>query len=74
MLCRWTNFLFINNFYPKEFSDGCMGWTWYLANDFQLYCIAPVFVYLYYKRPKIGAAAVAFAVFMSCIAGTQWQI
>jgi len=29
----WTGFIFINNVYPWNFADHCIGWPWYLAND-----------------------------------------
>ena len=28
----WTNLLYINNFYPKNANDQCLGWGWYLAD------------------------------------------
>ena len=48
----WTNLLYINNFYPWQLADECMGWTWYLANDMQFYVIAPlILIPLYYFFP-----------------------
>ncbi|XP_028514764.1 nose resistant to fluoxetine protein 6 isoform X2 [Exaiptasia diaphana] len=52
----WTNLLYINNFYPEEFLDECMRWSWYLANDFQFYCIAPLFLYAMYRFKLPGMA------------------
>lgn len=40
----WRNILYINNWYP--FSQMCMIWSWYLANDMQLYVIAIVLLIL----------------------------
>ena len=40
----WTNFLYINNFYPWRLADECLGWTWYLANDMQFYVISPLII------------------------------
>ena len=40
----WAGLLYINNFVPEFFMNACMGWSWYLANDFQLYLIVPIFV------------------------------
>ncbi|XP_046864834.1 nose resistant to fluoxetine protein 6-like [Xenia sp. Carnegie-2017] len=45
----WTNMLYINNFYPKEFNDQCIGWVWYLANDMQFYVISPILIVLAYR-------------------------
>ena len=30
----WTNFVMINNFYPKGMEGTCMWWTWYISLDF----------------------------------------
>lgn len=63
--CRelwWSNILLINNLYPQTGTTGsdwysakaCMSWTWYLAVDWELYIISPIFVMLYWKHRKIG--------------------
>ncbi|XP_070555368.1 nose resistant to fluoxetine protein 6-like [Ptychodera flava] len=54
----WTNLLYINNLYPfpgilREYVV-CMGWSWYLAVDMQLYVISPVFIVTFYKSWKAG--------------------
>lgn len=36
----YRNILYINNWYP--FSEMCMIWSWYLANDMQFYFVAIV--------------------------------
>ncbi|XP_058115861.1 O-acyltransferase like protein [Anopheles ziemanni] len=36
----WRNVLYVNNWYP--FTEMCMIWSWYLANDMQFYVIAIV--------------------------------
>ena len=52
----WTNFLYINNLYPWDMNNECMGWTWYLANDMQFYLLAPfILIPLYYIFP-VGLA------------------
>ncbi|XP_053693261.1 nose resistant to fluoxetine protein 6-like [Sabethes cyaneus] len=40
----WRNILYINNWYP--FSEMCMIWSWYLANDMQFYIIAIIMLSL----------------------------
>ena len=43
----------MNNLVPWATKDKCMGWTWYLANDFQFYLLVPLFVKLYYSKRRI---------------------
>ena len=38
----YTNLLYINNFWPEDFSKQCVGWGWYLANDMQFFVISPI--------------------------------
>lgn len=51
----WTHILFINNFYeidPKI--NDCMGWTWYLANDFQFFLLVPLLAWLLFHKRGLG--------------------
>ncbi|KAH3765641.1 nose resistant to fluoxetine protein 6 [Pelomyxa schiedti] len=50
----WTNLLYINNFYPTKFYEQCMGWTWYLAVDMQLYLFSPLLIIVFAKKVKLG--------------------
>eukprot|EP01114_Cavostelium_apophysatum_P007529 TRINITY_DN1963_c0_g2_i1.p1 TRINITY_DN1963_c0_g2~~TRINITY_DN1963_c0_g2_i1.p1 ORF type:complete len:686 (-),score=138.42 TRINITY_DN1963_c0_g2_i1:47-2104(-) len=50
----WTNLLYVNNFVPNNYDETCMGWSWYLANDMQLYILTPIFIFLFYKFKLIG--------------------
>ena len=37
--------LYLNNIYSiVDAQIGCMGWTWYLANDMQFFLISPIFI------------------------------
>ncbi|XP_077982994.1 nose resistant to fluoxetine protein 6-like [Glandiceps talaboti] len=38
----WSTLLYINNFVPNTLTGECIGWTWYLANDWQFYVISPL--------------------------------
>jgi peptidoglycan/LPS O-acetylase OafA/YrhL len=65
----WTQLILINNFHPVLMQNECMPWGWYLAADFQLYMIAPLFILpLAYKKWRnfafvwIALAYVGFAV------------
>jgi hypothetical protein len=51
----WIHLLFLNNF--KELGNNankCVGWTWYLPNDFQFFLLVPLLAFLLYKKRKIG--------------------
>ncbi len=63
-LCRdnwWSNLLYINNFVNKE--EMCLGVTWYLACDMQMYLLAPLLLYPMYmlsKKKHMGLGVWAF--------------
>ena len=61
----WTNLLYINNFYPTKFTDQCMGWAWYLANDMQFFVISPLFLILLYTWYPAGLIAIAITLLSS---------
>ncbi|KAH8280767.1 hypothetical protein KR054_010700, partial [Drosophila jambulina] len=57
-LCRKTWFwtlLYVQNYATN---DTCLGHTWYLAVDMQLYLLSPILLIVLYKWGKKGAAAV----------------
>ena len=59
--CReswWSNLLLINNFVHSPGGRPCMDWTWYLATDFDLYLVAPLFVLLFWKNRNLGIGSV----------------
>ena len=68
--CReywWTNLLLINNFlkYTTGKNNACMDWTWYLAVDFNLYLLAPLYVLLFWKNRNLGIASVFLTIVLS---------
>jgi peptidoglycan/LPS O-acetylase OafA/YrhL len=51
----WSHLFFLNNFYELSHdANSCMGWTWYLANDFQFFLLIPLLVFLLFKNRTIG--------------------
>lgn len=48
----WTNFLFLNNFIPDGKGNDCLGQSWYLAVDMQLFVFSIGVITLYAKYPK----------------------
>ena len=48
----WTNLLFINNIYPWYIGNNCLGQSWYMAADMQLYLLSIPVIIFYLKFPK----------------------
>jgi peptidoglycan/LPS O-acetylase OafA/YrhL len=56
--CRdywWAYFLLINNFIPNNGSSECLGYYWYVSNDFQLFILSPFLILPLYYYPIIGS-------------------
>jgi len=64
----WSHMLFINNFYPFNSDEQCMGWTWYLPNDMQFFLLLPPLVYLLYRFRKVGMIVIGVLMSASFIA------
>jgi peptidoglycan/LPS O-acetylase OafA/YrhL len=66
----WAYFLLINNFVPNGRGTRCLGYYWYVSNDFQLFLIAPFLIVPLYYYPLIGSF-ILFGVLVasSCILG-----
>ncbi|XP_032794832.2 nose resistant to fluoxetine protein 6 [Daphnia magna] len=68
--CRivwWKHFLYITNLFPGDPDISCMGQTWYLEVDMQLFVVAPLFVYPLWRWRKVGLVWLA-TVTMACLA------
>ncbi|XP_070576031.1 nose resistant to fluoxetine protein 6-like [Ptychodera flava] len=50
----WSTLLYINNFVPNSLTEECIGWTWYLANDWQFYVITPLIILPLFKSATVG--------------------
>ncbi|XP_055611338.1 nose resistant to fluoxetine protein 6 [Uranotaenia lowii] len=68
----WRNILYINNWYP--FSEMCMVWSWYLANDMQFYIIAITILVFCSRRIKLSAAILGMLVLVSWIISIHLSI
>jgi hypothetical protein len=45
----------------------CIGWVWYLANDFQFFLISPPIIFAYCKQRRIGYILVFFLILSSML-------
>ena len=63
----WTNLLFINNIHPWNNVDECIGWVWYLANDFQFFIMTPPIIYAYCKNRKAGIITIFILIISSML-------
>ncbi|XP_058465190.1 uncharacterized protein LOC131438863 isoform X2 [Malaya genurostris] len=67
--CRkngWSNFLFINNYY--KYNEACMQQTWYMAADFQFFCVGMIIMMLIWRFPKSLKVAIVTMITVSIIA------
>ena len=48
----WRNVLNIQNFW--DLKEMCAGWSWYLANDFQFFCLSPIFLVVLFTIPPLA--------------------
>ena len=62
----WTNLLYINNIYPWKMTDGCIYWSWYLANDMQFYVFSPLIIIPFYFLFPLGLA-ISAVVILICL-------
>ena len=47
----WTNVLYINTFYPVNYVDTCLSWTFYISIEVQFILFSPIFIIpAYYLR------------------------
>ena len=51
----WAYFLFVNNFIPTGEASECLGYYWYISNDFQLFILSPFLILPLYYYPIIGS-------------------
>jgi len=66
----WTNLFYINNFQEFLNTEDCMGHTWYMANDMQMFVFSPILIYAMHKLPIVGVSATG----VIAIASTSYRI
>ncbi|XP_013404082.1 nose resistant to fluoxetine protein 6 [Lingula anatina] len=63
----WTNILYVNNIVRPE--NMCFPISWYVANDFQFYVIAPLFILPLFWKPVVGVIFVVVGLVANGLAG-----
>jgi len=63
----WTNLLFLNNIVPDWLGIGCLGQSWYLAADFQMFLVAVPLLGLYSRERKWGWASFSAIIVLSVV-------
>ncbi|KAK3779021.1 hypothetical protein RRG08_034279 [Elysia crispata] len=74
-LCRdnwWANLLYIQNIYSEK--GGCIGVSWYLANDMQFYFLAPFVVLPWIYRKQILGFVMASLLIIVHLASNLWLV
>lgn len=70
-LCRdnwWKNLIYLQN-YLGTTEDLCVSQSWYLAIDFQLYVLSPIFLLCLYKTPRFGTLMIILSIIGCMLAG-----
>jgi hypothetical protein len=50
----WSELLYLMNFIPFDSDKVCMGWTWYLGNDWWFFVVTLMVLPLYYRNKLLG--------------------
>eukprot|EP00830_Metopus_es_P019794 TRINITY_DN749_c0_g4_i1.p1 TRINITY_DN749_c0_g4~~TRINITY_DN749_c0_g4_i1.p1 ORF type:complete len:752 (+),score=95.91 TRINITY_DN749_c0_g4_i1:99-2258(+) len=61
----WHNLLYIQNF--TKIGEGCLIWSWYLANDMQFFLVTPLLLIAYHKNKRLTFIIIAIVVSLSVI-------
>jgi len=54
------NLLYLNNLLPKGKFSPCLGWSWYLANDFQFFLLVPIIVDVFLRGRRVSNKFLSF--------------
>ena len=74
-VCRdswWINMLYIQNLWIER--SGCLGVTWFLANDMQFYMLAPLVMIPWVYKQKILGNIMAAMMLIIHVASNAWLV
>ena len=63
----WATIFYLNNAVSLDDGGMCLGHTWYLSCDFQMFLVAPFILIPVFRKPKIGYCIMIFATWASII-------
>lgn len=69
----WTGLLYLHNFVPWDSDKVCMGWSWFLGNDFIFFAVSTLALLVFYRSRALGWALVwllaltSFAITLWCV-------
>ena len=63
----WSELLYLHNFIPFDSDKVCMGWSWYLGNDFIFFMCSPAVLLLHHHRPRAMWLTMAGVVALSFV-------
>lgn len=66
----YSNLIYMNNFIPDGKVNGCLGVSWYLANDMQFFWVSPIILILYIKVHKYIGWISVISICLMCIIST----
>ena len=69
----WSELLYLMNFVPYDPDSVCMGWTWYLGNDFIFAAIALIIIPIYCKS-RVAGWGMAVIIFAASCAVTMYAV
>lgn len=63
----WTHLVFLNNVVPDWLGIGCLGQSWYLAADFQMFVVAVPLLGLYSREKRWGWVSFCTVILVSVV-------
>jgi len=73
----WKNLVLLDDFLVDS-ADYCFGWGWYLSNDFQMFMITPIFLWIYIRNRRAGklgmVALMAVSYILALVIGAELNV
>lgn len=70
----WTNLVWINNFYPAEYDDRCLPFTWFVPVYVQLSVLLPIVLLVYKSMDNKLVAGIIYLVMIIASLGATFAL